>query len=87
MKWCSQPEVAAAVVVVGCVFIAFIACTHPTPTTQTIYQSLVEAGCLADTPDGPAAVAAERALPHPPPWLLCMADGGTVSQCEVPCKK
>jgi hypothetical protein len=62
----------------------------PPPATPvsptTIYNELVEAGCFAPTDAGPNDVARELALPSPPSWVTCMADGGSVQTCAaVPC--
>jgi hypothetical protein len=71
---------AALVLLVGCKVIV------PTsPSDQSIYQSLVDAGCMAATDAGPSDIAAERALPAPPAWLNCLVNGGTVAGCAVPC--
>lgn len=62
-------------------------CTKTTPTAASVYQSLVEAGCLAATADGEKAVADEHALHTEPPWSACLWQGGTVQSCGVPCSK
>ncbi len=64
-----------------------VAC-HSTsaPTDQSVYGALVEAGCLAPSDGGVAAVAAERATGHDA-WLSCLYDGGTIQSCAVPCTK
>lgn len=54
------------------------------PTDQRIYSILVEAGCLAPSAGNPAAVAGERAQWHDM-GLDCLADGGTIQSCHVPC--
>lgn len=57
------------------------------PVTDTqVYGELVEAGCLASSDGGVAAVAAEHATGHDA-WLACLYDGGTVQGCAVPCTK
>jgi hypothetical protein len=64
------------------------ACTHATPTVSTVTQSLIEAGCLANTPDAVQAVAAERGRPTSLGMAIdCLFDGGTISNCQVPCSK
>jgi hypothetical protein len=61
-------------------------CSKPVaPTADQIYQELVASGCLAPDDTGPAAVAAEMALPDREAWLQCLFDGGAVSACGVPC--
>jgi hypothetical protein len=57
----------------------------PTATDQSVYNALVDAGCLGPSDGGVAAVAAEHASPNPA-WLNCMYNGGTVGGCQVPCK-
>lgn len=61
-------------------------CQPPAPvsTDTSVYQQLVEAGCLASSDSGVAAVAAEHASPNPT-WLSCLYNGGTVQGCAVPC--
>lgn len=54
------------------------------PTADTVYEALVDAGCLAPTADGVDAVAEEHALGGDA-WLDCLYDGGTVRACAVPC--
>lgn len=68
--------------------------TIPTsPSDQSVYQSLVEAGCMAATDAGPSDLAAEHAL-----YLAdagqntalvqavgCLYNGGTVAGCHFPC--
>ena len=66
------PQDAAPPVVVG-------------PVDQAIYGELVEAGCLQGDLSGVSAVAAERQKFHDL-GLDCLADGGTVQSCGVPCK-
>jgi hypothetical protein len=56
-----------------------------TPSDQSVYQALVQAGCLKDDDAGLPAVIAEHQLPTPPPWLNCLYSGGTVAGCGVPC--
>ena len=63
------------------------ACQNPAPVAPPdtrVYLTLVEAGCLAASDGGVAAVAAEHAAPNPA-WLQCLYDGGTVQSCGVPC--
>ena len=55
------------------------AASPPTPTS--IHAELVEAGCMADSPDGVSAVTKELALKPPPLWMQCLADGGSVAAC------
>lgn len=56
--------------------------TAATPTS--IYLELVEAGCLQATDGGPAAVAQAEEI-GADLWVSCLADGGTVASCHVPC--
>jgi len=55
-----------------------------TPGDQQIYGALVEAGCMAASEAGAAAVAAERQQ-YGDLGLACMYDGGTIQSCKVPC--
>lgn len=58
----------------------------PDPRAVTIYNELVEAGCLAPDPDaGVSSVAAEHASDASPSWLTCLYNGGSVKACGVPC--
>lgn len=60
----------------------------PAPTSPAgIYLQVVEAGCMMPDPvGGPAAFAEELDGAMPPPvWLRCMALGGDVASCGVPC--
>ena len=56
-----------------------------TAADQAVYNTLVEAGCLAPSSDGPASVALEKQQVGEM-WLVCLYDGGTISGCNVPCK-
>lgn len=66
------------------------ACQPPVPTTpndQSVFNELVEAGCLSPVGASPADVAAEHASPNPP-WLACLYTiDGSVQSCGVPCSK
>lgn len=56
------------------------------PSDQSVYNALVEAGCLAPDPEGGVqAVALDRQIGDHA-WLNCLYDGGTVKSCNVPCK-
>jgi len=56
------------------------------PVATTIYNELVEAGCMApNDPTGPSALAQSLAAGDFP-WLPCLFDGGTVTSCNVPCE-
>lgn len=57
-----------------------------TPSDQQIYAKLVDAGCLKATDGGVEAVHEERAMNPPPAWANCLSNGGTVADCNVPCK-
>lgn len=77
----------AAVVKWALLFLAACTPSPPAPATaQTVYDRLVEAGCLSAAPDGVQAVADEHADPAQPAWMQCMFDGGTVQTCGVPCR-
>ena len=55
-------------------------------TSESVYESLVDAGCLSPSTDGVDAVAIEGAMANPPAWISCLFSGGRVGDCEVPCK-
>ena len=65
--------------------LCFVACAPSTPAVG-IYQSLVDAGCMAPAADGVQAISDEHATAGHPAWLDCMWTGGTVQSCSVPCK-
>jgi hypothetical protein len=50
-----------------------------------VYGELVEAGCLAASDSGVAAVDQEHAYADQPSWLGCLFDGGSIGSCNVPC--
>ena len=56
-------------------------------TDQQIATELVEAGCLANDDTAVPAVHAERALNPPAAWMDCIASGGSVTGCQVPCSR
>lgn len=64
-------------------------CNKPSPPNtqaQNIYAELVEAGCLQADDSGLATV--QSALQFDgatPSWFTCLANGGTVSSCQLPC--
>ena len=76
----------SAVVLAGCNSCQPTPAPPVTPSDQQIWSKLVDAGCLS--PDGSSAqdVAKERAVDPPPGWFNCLANGGTVADCNVPCK-
>jgi hypothetical protein len=55
------------------------------PTPAVIYSELVAGGCLAASDGGVAAVTEEGQMTPPPSWYTCLAEGGTVAGCGVPC--
>lgn len=64
------------------------ACSRPSqtpPGASGIYFELVEAGCMAPSDSGVASVAEGLASDAAPSWFSCLAEGGTVSGCAVPC--
>jgi hypothetical protein len=66
--------------------LAFLGCTPASsPTADSIAATLIDAGCLAASPDAVQSIAAEHILVDQPPWLACMYSGGTVKSCSVPC--
>jgi len=63
-------------------------CSPSLPSDATVYSALVEAGCLAPSDGGVAAVHAQHAAPDEPAWLACMyVHGSTVQTCAVPCTR
>jgi hypothetical protein len=56
------------------------------PSDETIYEALVDAGCLTASDTGLAAVREERTVQPPPAWMNCLSNGGTVAGCGVPCR-
>lgn len=76
---CSNTVAIVALVVVGC--------SKPAPpaSAPSVYNELVEAGCIA--PDDASYAAVQEGLQSDaqPPWFACLADGGTVAGCSVPC--
>ncbi|HXB28048.1 MAG TPA: hypothetical protein VNV25_25180 [Gemmatimonadaceae bacterium] len=56
-------------------------------TDQQITAELVDAGCFPGNASDLAAVHAERAKDPPAAWMDCLAGGGTVAGCTVPCTR
>ena len=58
------------------------------PTTPAgLVGELVDAGCLAPGDDAAAAELLQTLESDAAqPWLVCLADGGSVVGCGVPCK-
>jgi hypothetical protein len=46
---------------------------------------MVEGGCVAASSTLVASVQAELASDAAPGWLQCLAEGGSITACEVPC--
>jgi hypothetical protein len=80
----------AAIALAGCHV------TIPTPagpSDESVYESLLKAGCLAETEAGPSDVAAEHELYEADAGqnsllvksIGCLYAGGTVVSCAVPC--
>lgn len=63
---------------------AAASCRGPV-SANSIYLDLVSANCMAPSDAGPAAVAAEHALPDEDVWMACLWKGGSVQSCNVPC--
>lgn len=82
---------AAGSVLVLAVFGVGAACQNPpspAPTpAQAVYGEMVEAGCLAPSDSGAYWVAQEIAMSNPPAWVTCLADGGRILACGVPCTR
>jgi hypothetical protein len=56
-----------------------------TPTPAMIAGSLVEAGCATASLTLVQSVQAELEAGSVPAWISCLAAGGTVASCAVPC--
>lgn len=57
-----------------------------TPLAVVLYTEMVEGGCMAADPDAGVALMIEAlADSNKPPWLACLADGGSVTSCQLPC--
>lgn len=67
------------------VFVAGCPPASSKPTPAQIAGSLVEAGCVAASPTLAASVQAELEAGSVPAWAACLAAGGTVAACAVPC--
>lgn len=72
-------RLAVCLLVVGCTPVS----SKPTPAQ--IAGSLVEAGCAAASPTLVQSVQAELEAGSVPAWASCLAAGGTVASCAVPC--
>ena len=59
-----------------------------TTPPAAIYQELVSGGCLSpdDSGEGLLGVVDLEFSDAEPPWLACMAAGGTVASCVAPCQ-
>jgi hypothetical protein len=53
-------------------------------SADQVTDILVDAGCLA--PGSSDAVAAQLATGHSP-WLACVFEGGSISDCNAPCER
>ena len=79
--------IAAGIAVASLLCVAATCAPPPSrPSPSAIWGELVDAGCAAADPDGGAYVAADLAGDASPAWMLCLADGGSVPGCGVPCK-
>jgi hypothetical protein len=73
--------------IVSLLLVGCNSCQPAASPEQAIYLELVDAGCLAATDGGPAAIARERALGDASPaWLTCLYGGWNVAGCQVPCQ-
>ena len=54
-----------------------------TPISVTVYNELVEAGCMDPDDGGPLAITEQWASDVHDPWLACLYDGGTVQACQA----
>lgn len=61
-------------------------CTRQPPASPTVdvQGELVEAGCLASGDDSGDFQQALSSGAYP--WLSCLAEGGTIAACNVPCE-
>jgi hypothetical protein len=81
-------SVAALLVAAGGIGAACQNPPAPSPTpAQSVYGELVDAGCLAPSDSGAYWVAQEIAMQNPPSWVTCLADGGRILACGVPCTR
>ena len=64
-----------------------VGCSKPAsgPSSDVIAAELVEAGCAKASPTLAQSVAAELEAGAAPAWASCLAEGGSVSGCFVPC--
>jgi hypothetical protein len=85
MKRAATALAAATSLAVAFCLVACPSTPPSSPTDQSVYRALVDAGCVKDDDAGLPAVIAEHQLPTPPPWLNCLYSGGTVAGCAVPC--
>jgi hypothetical protein len=77
---------AVGAVVAAAVAATTLCCSRLPPATPPVdvQGELVEAGCLAagdDSGDFQQALASDAY-----PWLACLAEGGSVAGCGVPCE-
>jgi hypothetical protein len=73
---------------IACLVLTLTACRTqpPGPTSAAgLAAELVEAGCVVASPTLAASIQAEEASDAAPPWLQCLAQGGSVSACGAPC--
>jgi hypothetical protein len=88
--------VAAVAIGITAACFASIGCATPThspssppayvSTSETVYSALVDGGCMQASADGVVAVSQEGAMANPPSWLNCMFQGGSIGDCEAPCR-
>ena len=77
-----------AVVALVAAVLSAVACTKPvpvSPTAQSVYRELVDAGCLADTDGGLVSVQEEYNTDAAPSWFGRLWEGGTIASCNTPC--
>ena len=58
---------------------------QPPTTAAALAAEIVEAGCVLPSATLTASIQAEMTSDASPPWLQCLADGGTIAACAVPC--
>ena len=59
-------------------------CRNPASPPIDVQGELVEAGCLAPGDDSSDFQQALSSGAYP--WLSCLAEGGTIAACNVPCE-
>jgi hypothetical protein len=94
----SAPRWPALALLAGCISVgigaSLCACPSgggPVPVSPEsgypyVYDSLVEAGCLAAGQGVMNDLVAQEQTGHSP-WIDCMLDGGSILGCNAPCER